>query len=461
MPSESFVRLSDLPASTTLDNADLVPLVHAGAGQRATVGQFRDRASHTGVQPIASVDGLQAALDEKAAVTHSHAIADTSGLQAALDGKAASSHTHDASALASGTVDLARLPVAASGVSSATQLVRADDSRLTAQAPGPHTHVIADVAGLQAALDGKLSTAGVHNAVVNGCCRVSHRASKSLSGGWQYAQVDLLAVRADGSPTAGTIKQATGVTSLTATGYACLVQGATLGSGGAVWWRHRIEARDAVRFRSAAAVLSARTYHGTGSAVTYTLTVNKPNAADDFSAVTQIATGTVSVANAVNADLLLAITDMGDCSNGLEVLIKAACGAVTNHWYYLGDLQLEPGTVKSSFERRPMAAEVQLVSRYLRACTGLIGKANSGTNMQIPVSHPDMRTVPGYEATSSLAFTDAVTSDFTQSQAYITTIHERTADNGRISCGFFSGLTSGTVLIQRGAGGTVLATAEF
>jgi hypothetical protein len=341
--------------------------------------------------------------------------------------------------LTSGTVDIARLPVAASGVSSSTQLVRADDSRLGGGGAG----------------------IGVKNAVINGCCRVSHRASKSLSGGWQYAQVDLLAVRADGSPTAGTIKQATGVTSLTTSGYACLIQGATLNASGAVWWRHRIEARDAIRLRSATAVVSARVYHDVGTAVSWTVNVNKPNAVDDFSAVTQIATGTVSVANAANADLTLAIADLGDCSNGLEILIKAACGAVSNKWLYLGDLQLEPGTAKTAFERRPMALETHLVARFLRACTGLVGKANSGTNIQIPLSHPDLRTVPGYEATGQLAFTDAVTSDYSQSQASITTIHDRTADNGRVSCGFFSGLTSGTVLIQRGAGGTVLASAEL
>ncbi len=436
-----FVKLSDLPAITPAD-ADLVPVVHSGTGGRATVGAFRDRSTHSGVQPIASVSGLQSALDGKAAAGHSHAIADTSGLQAALDGKAASSHSHDATALTTGTVDIARLPVAASGVSSSTQLVRADDSRLTGGSGGG--------AGI-----------GFKNALINGCCRVSHRTAKSLSGGWQYAQVDLIAVRADGSPTAGTIKQATGVGTLTTSSSACLIQGATLNSSGAVWWRHRIEARDAARLRNAPAVLSARTYQDSGAAVTYTLTVNKPNAADDFSAVTQIATGTVSVANASNADLTLAVADMTDCSNGLEILIKAACGAVTNKWFYLGDLQLEPGSTKTAFERRPMAVEVQLVSRYLRACTGLIGKANSGTNIQIPLSHPDLRAIPGYEATAALTFTDAVTADFTQSQASVTTIHDRTPDNGRVSCGYFAGLTSGTVLIQRGAGGTILASAEF
>ena len=432
-------RLSELPEASPLDNAALLPVVQNG-GKRTTVGTLRDRAGHTGSQPIASVTGLQTALDGKSALGHGHQIADTQGLQTALDGKAAVSHSHDASALTSGTVDIARLPVAASGVSSSTQLVRADDSRLSG---------------------GGGAGIGFKNAVINGCCRVSHRASKSLSGGWQYAQVDLLAVCADGSPTAGILKQATGVTSLTTSGYACLIQGATLNASGAVWWRHRIEARDAIRLRSAPAVVSARVYHDVGTAVSYTVTINKPNATDDFSAVTQIATGSVSIANASNSDLILAIADLGDCSNGLEILIKATYGAVSNKWFYLGDLQLEPGATRTAFERRPMALETHLVARFLRACTGLVGKANSGTNIQIPLSHPDLRAVPGYEATAALAFTDAVTADFTQSQASITTIHDRTADNGRVSCGFFSGLTSGTVLIQRGAGGTVLASAEL
>ncbi|WP_421722423.1 hypothetical protein [Alloalcanivorax xenomutans] len=36
---------------------------------------------------IADVDGLQAALDDKAGVAHTHEIADVNGLQAALDAK--------------------------------------------------------------------------------------------------------------------------------------------------------------------------------------------------------------------------------------------------------------------------------------------------------------------------------------------------------------------------------------
>ena len=71
--------------------------------------------------PTADVDGLQAALDGKqpkgdyAASSHTHAVADVNGLQAALDGKAAASHRHAAA-------DIDGLDAAAGGV----KVVRTD-----------------------------------------------------------------------------------------------------------------------------------------------------------------------------------------------------------------------------------------------------------------------------------------------------------------------------------------------
>ncbi|CAK0742308.1 hypothetical protein WCLP8_1300007 [uncultured Gammaproteobacteria bacterium] len=334
------------------------------------------------------------------------------------------------------------------------KLFIADDGRLTGR----------DSTGASVLVLGGINTGdqgAYSNLVINGCCRVSHRASKTLSTSWQTGPVDLIAAAAGGTVGAGTIVQATGVTSLSKSGYACQVQSVTLTGSGAISWRHRIEARNAVSLANGAAMVTARTYHDVGSAVTYSITVNKPTAADNFASVTQIATGTVSVANATNADVSLSIANLGDCSNGLEIIISAACGAVTTKNFNLGDVQLVAGTLALPMAPLPIATEVALVARYLRPCSGLIGKANSATNIQIPLSHPDMRAAPTYEATAALNFTDAVSADFAQSQASITTVHDATAHNGRVSCAFFSGLTSGTILIQRGSGGTILASAEL
>lgn len=89
-------------------------------------------------QDISTINGLQAALDAKAAYSHQHQIADVTNLQTALDGKAASSHTHF--------------------ISDITNL----QTTLNNKANISHSHVIADVTGLQGALDAKSSLGHGH-----------------------------------------------------------------------------------------------------------------------------------------------------------------------------------------------------------------------------------------------------------------------------------------------------------
>jgi hypothetical protein len=73
--------------------------------------------------------------------------------------KAPLSHTHNASDINAGTLGIARIPVAASGVSSATQVVRADDSRLSdARAPTAHTHTASQVTDFAEAVDDRVAS---------------------------------------------------------------------------------------------------------------------------------------------------------------------------------------------------------------------------------------------------------------------------------------------------------------
>ena len=194
---------------STAKSIDITP---AGIGAAAS--------SHT--HTIANVTGLQSALDGKAASSHTHAIANVTGLQTALDGKAASAHTHgdaDITSIAAskitGTISIDHLPQGA-----LDRLVRVDDdtarfklttanvqlgdtvkvkstglmyyvvdeSKLGEEAgyepytagsatsvpwsgvtgkpstftPSAHTHTIANVTGLQSALDGKAASSHTH-----------------------------------------------------------------------------------------------------------------------------------------------------------------------------------------------------------------------------------------------------------------------------------------------------------
>ncbi|MBD2161435.1 hypothetical protein H6F46_12110 [Limnothrix sp. FACHB-1083] len=144
-----IVTTSIAGAMTAADKAKLDG-VAAGATANATDAQLRDRATHTGTQAIATITGLQAA----------------------LDAKAASVHTHIASDITSGTFTTARL---GSGTANAGAYLRGDSSwqalnvaavsglqaALDAKAALTHTHVISDVTGLQAALDARVLTSSL------------------------------------------------------------------------------------------------------------------------------------------------------------------------------------------------------------------------------------------------------------------------------------------------------------
>lgn len=310
------------------------------------------------------------------------------------------------------------------------------------------------------------------NLIINGGCRVSHRGEKTLTTAWQYGPVDLIAVKATSTVSNGSIVQQW-VETLGSTGYALRLKDVTMpGPGAQLQFRVRIEARDARHLKDQAAVFSCAAHHDHGVIgggpgdrdVDWTITVNKADAADDFSAVTQIATGTTSIPPTVNNTLELAITDMGDCSNGIEVLITVDTLESNLNTLHIADLQLEKGATKSAFQHRPVSEEIALVHRYLRPCAGLVGIANSASVMHVTLNHPDLRAAPGasgYEQTGTISMTDAVTADFHQSSENIFQVFESSADKARLGLGNFSGLSSGKVMIQLGSGGVILASAEL
>jgi hypothetical protein len=100
------------------------PLAHTHAAADVTSGTFA-----IGRLPVAA-SGVSSATDVVRA--------DDARLS---DARTPAAHNQSATTITTGTLDIARLPVAASGVSSATLVPRADDSRLSdARAPTAHNH---------------------------------------------------------------------------------------------------------------------------------------------------------------------------------------------------------------------------------------------------------------------------------------------------------------------------------
>jgi len=309
--------------------------------------------------------------------------------------------------------------------------------------------------------DGVLAAAG-DGLIVNGGCTVAQRGAVALDNAFRYGAVDGIAARADGTVDAGTIAQA--AATLAASGYASALTGVTLsGTTPAVAWRCRIEARDAARLAGGPATFACRVRHDASAAVGYTIAINAADAADDFASVTAVAASPapVDVASDTDTALSLTVPDMGACGNGVEVIVAAACGAVTGAVFLIADLQLVPGSAALPFRPRPVAVEAALCRRYLCRIAAGTGRANSASNVQMSLSHPGLRAAPAYAATAPLTLTDMVTADFTQSQAGIGTVHDATPDGGRVDLGYFSGLSAGTQMTLTAMGGVVLASAEL
>lgn len=300
------------------------------------------------------------------------------------------------------------------------------------------------------------------NAIVNGACQVSQRAAPPLGNAFAYGAVDCIAVAATGTVSAGSIARSEGVFAGLA-GHACSADQATLtGADAAISFRIRIEAGDAKAFVNRAGAFSCRIRQDTGGPVDVAVTVAKAGAADDFTTVTTIASGSpVAVPSDSDTPVELVVGDFGECGTGLEITVTAACGAVTGRTLSAANWKLEPGERVTPFAARPIGLETALVQRYLRRISAACGRANSTSNVQMSLTHPGMRAAPAYSATGALTVTDMVTADFTQSAAQIGTVHDRSADGGRVDLGLFSGLTSGTQVVLTSLGGAILASAEL
>ncbi len=487
-------KISELPDAITLAGTETVPVVQDDATRKATIAQVRAGlalAEHTHVLADISDAGTAASHAATDFATAAQGVKADTALQPDDVGTAAAQDTTAFATAAQGTkADTAVQPGdlgtaashAAGDFATAAQGAKADSAVQPGALGSAAGHAATDFAtatqgakadsAVQPGALAAVATSGefgdvlhtpslaLNNAVINGCCRSSQIANVSLSNSWQYGPVDLLAIKAAGTVSAGTIKQNTAST-LTATGFSSWIDSATLDSSGAIYFRHRIEAKDCWRFKNNLAYFSCRAYHNAGSAVDFVTTIRKANAADDFSATTDIQTGTQSIASATNSDVTLAVSNMGDCSNGIEIEVKANCGAITAKSFYLGDLQLNIANFKQPFLARPYLLELQLIYRFLRPCYAMHGIANSTSALQLQVSHPGMRTTPTYVAVNKIEVTDGYTADFTQSTVGITSTQENTKDHGRLTMSSFSGMTAGRYYFQHGSDRYVLARCEL
>lgn len=194
----------------------------------------------------------------------------------------------------------------------------------------------------------------VYNKFINGACRVaSDGGPVSISGSYQESEVSGISVKAGGTPTNGTADLVK-TSSVGTSGYALQVTDLTTGAGGTVDYRFRFNSVDSRDLVNSSAVFQCAVLQNTGSSKTYTISIYKANAEDDFSGTTLIsASSGDSVSDLTNTVIFHSVSDMGDCSNGIEVVVTCGCGAVTTKDFYINDIVFRKGASQISFTQFP------------------------------------------------------------------------------------------------------------
>jgi hypothetical protein len=235
------------------------------------------------------------------------------------------------------------------------------------------------------------------NRIINGDFSIAQRATSSASGG--YCCVDRWSIQF--STAALTASQ----TTATVNGVLCNVLNIAGNVGNTASFQfQRIESANSIDMAGQNVTLSFWVYHTTGSAKTFSATLGYATATDNFGSVTNI--GTVLSASVPNATWTLlsgTIAVPSVATTGLQVQING--GATTSNFYQLAMVQLEKGSVATSFDYLPYGTELQLCQRYavllgtivggytITIGRGMSNGGNSGWRTMIQAPVP-MRAVP-------------------------------------------------------------------
>jgi hypothetical protein len=245
------------------------------------------------------------------------------------------------------------------------------------------------------------------NAIINAGCMVAQRAAPTLSTAYQYGAVDRFAVKGSGTlVSAGTGSQTT-TPNVTANGYALKLAGVTITGTGIVYVRYRMEARDALRFKNLATSFSVKIYQDTGGAINATVFINKATVVDNFTATSAIAnSGAISVPNTTATTVKfenINAGNIGDVTNGIEIEIQLACGAVTTKNFEFAEFQFNKGAKALPFQQRVIADELSACQRYYEKSYDLGTPTGTATGVG-EVTLPSNTNTAGVETTATVGF---------------------------------------------------------
>lgn len=195
------------------------------------------------------------------------------------------------------------------------------------------------------------SGATTYNAIVNGGMRVGLRANHTLTSSFAEGKVNQMFGRVT-NVTAGTLTQGTS-TAYESTKHLHFT-GVSMSASGVVEAQIRIPSGEAARFVNGSGTFSCLAYHDAGTSLSYTVTIKKCNATDDFSALTTVqASGATTVGSGADTRLELSVSNLGLVDTGIAIEISAAIpSSITLREFRIAEAQIEPGLIRSGFAER-------------------------------------------------------------------------------------------------------------
>ncbi len=297
-------------------------------------------------------------------------------------------------------------------------MIGASDAQLRDRATHTGTQPLASVAGLQASLDGLQDTisgrmTGFRNRVINGDCRIMQRPlspqTPIVASGFTYF-ADMWAAQSAGADATAYVSQSLAIagfprTALVLSGAAGVTQ---------LDARTRIESMNIADLAGKQVTVSALVYHqGTSGQVKIGMLAQTPSATDTWSgSAADVVSQTAQVVPVTTVvQLTWTVTLPATATRGLELVLSAAGVGITAGQVIISEVQLEPGSVATDFERRPAGLDLQLCQRYLPSSmgNGVIGMGYSyqagSSFIRVPFSCRSFRQVTGITVYTPGAFT--------------------------------------------------------
>lgn len=183
------------------------------------------------------------------------------------------------------------------------------------------------------------------NILVDGWCQITQGAAAgTFSGTPTYGKIDMWAAWASaGVASAGTIDQATAG----GFGRALMVNGATIGAGGVISFRQRIEGARSCLFSQSPLSFSMVVRANTGTSFPARVILRTPTALDNFAATTVTYTGadqTVNGTDDISRPYQWENIPLASYTNGMEVEFQFDVGAITTKRFIINAIELTPGT---------------------------------------------------------------------------------------------------------------------